>query len=120
CRPRKKPGVKPKYRVKRRSVSAVTARLPSTISLIRRGGTRNARASAVWLRLSGRRNSSSRISPGVGLGSQYGSVIIDDFDMGRASIPPVETDAPLVVDANRISARPFTLQRLQSIAGRRA
>src|SRR5208283_3653411 len=80
------PRVMPKSRDKRRSVSAVTARLPSTISLILWGGTLNARASAVWLRSSGRKNSSRRISPGVGLGSQSGSVIIVDFDIGWASV----------------------------------
>jgi len=66
-------------------VPVVTARLPSTISLIRRGGARNARASAVWIKSSRRRDSSSRISPGVGLGSQSGSGIIDHAVSARTN-----------------------------------
>src|SRR5882757_5541979 len=41
------------------AVSAVSARLPSTISLMRRGGTPVARASAFWLIPMGPRNSSA-------------------------------------------------------------
>src|SRR5579862_3642884 len=52
----------------RKSVSAVMARLPSTISLTRRGDTPMARARAVCDRAIGLRNSSSRISPGRGFG----------------------------------------------------
>src|SRR5271165_3892686 len=78
---------------------------------MRRGGTQSALASADWLRPSGRTNSSRRISPGVGFGNQSASVVVDDFDIGRTSFPPLETDAPLVVDANRILPLPFALER---------
>src|SRR3974390_2309205 len=87
---------------------------------MRRGGTRNARASAVWLRPNGRRNSSRRISPGVGLGSNSRSVVVDDLDIGRTSFPPDEADAPLVIGAYRILSRSFPLQCLEPIAGRNA
>src|SRR5215216_1251311 len=67
------------------------ARLASTISLMRRGGTPTARASAVCDRPIGFRNSSSRISPGCGLGSSS-AVVIDDFDIFGASFAPAQAD----------------------------
>jgi hypothetical protein len=48
---------------RRKSVSAVTARLPSTISLIHRGGTLMARAKPFRVSPMGLMNSSSRIRP---------------------------------------------------------
>jgi hypothetical protein len=42
------------------------------------------------------------------------------LDIGGASFAPVETDAPLVVDADRILTPPLALQRLQAISRRRA
>lgn len=59
-------------------MSAVMARLPSTISLMRRGGTLMALASAVCDNSIGFKNSSIRMSPGWGLGRS--SVVVDDFD----------------------------------------
>jgi hypothetical protein len=93
-----KAGRQAEIAVSRRSVSAVIARLPRTTSLIRRGGTRSARAD--WLRANGRKNSSIRICPGVGFGSRLASVIVDDLDIGRPSIPPTKTDAPSIIDAD--------------------
>ena len=49
---------------KRRAVSAVTARFPWTISLIRRGGTPMETASLCWVIPISLRKSSMRISPG--------------------------------------------------------
>jgi len=50
---------------KRKSVSAVTARFPETISLLRWAGTPISFARRYWLIPIGLRNSSIRISPGV-------------------------------------------------------
>jgi hypothetical protein len=55
---------KPKYRDSRNAVSGVIARLPCTISLIRRGGTLMSLANRYWLIPIGSKNSSNRISPG--------------------------------------------------------
>src|SRR5439155_20188797 len=82
--------------------SAVMARLPSTISLMRPGGILMALASAVCDRLMGLRNSSMRISPGCGLGRR--SAVIDDFDLVGMPLSPVEADPPLVVDPTRIQS----------------
>jgi len=54
----------PKYRASRNAVSALIARIPWTISLIRRGGTVMSFASRYCVSPSGSRNSSSRTSPG--------------------------------------------------------
>jgi len=54
----------PKNRPSRNAVSALIARLPRTISLIRRGGTLSPCASLYWESPSGLRKSSSRTSPG--------------------------------------------------------
>jgi hypothetical protein len=85
--------------------------LPSTISLIRRGGARRrasedarlstgyARASSFWLSPIGLRKSSSKISPGVGFGKRSASAMsVDDFDMRGASFAPDKANAPLIVD----------------------
>lgn len=58
------PSLRPKYRHSRRSVSAVTARLRATISLIRCAGTPMSFPKQYFVRPSGLRNSSSSISPG--------------------------------------------------------
>src|ERR1041384_722929 len=87
------------------------ARLPSTISLMRRGGTAMAFASAVCDSAIGFRNSSIRISPGWGF--ERSSVVVDDFDLVRIVFTPDETYPPLVVDADRILSAPFAFQRLQ-------
>ena len=56
--------VVPKYRDRRKAVSAVIPRLSFTMSLIRVAGTRNERANWCAQMPNGDRNSSRRISPG--------------------------------------------------------
>src|SRR5690242_13529017 len=93
------------------------SRLPSTISLMRRGGTRTARASAFWLRSIGFKNSSSRISPGWGLrSSPLLAVVVDDFDISRPSLVPNKADAPLVVDPDRILSLTIGFECFEPIA----
>lgn len=58
------PSLRPRYRHSQRSVSAVTARLPATISPIRCAGTPMSFARRYFVRPSGLRNSSWSISPG--------------------------------------------------------
>src|SRR5437868_7394730 len=92
------------------------SRLPSTISLMRRGATWTARARPFWLRPIGLRNSSSRISPGCGLrSSPLLDVVVDDFDMCRSSFIPDEAYPPLVIDADRMLSLPIRSQRFQTI-----
>src|SRR5664279_4400576 len=86
-----KRSVVPKYRASRSAVSAVTRRLPWTISLIRRGGTPIATASRFWLTWSGSRNSAIRIS---------------------------QADPPLLVDADAVLSSPVPAECFQSVAGR--
>src|SRR5262245_7715880 len=80
-------------------------------------------AKRFWLSALGFMNSSSRISPG-GIGANFNFdlgicsnslVIIDDFDVFRCAALPHETDAPLVVDSDRMLTLAVTLQRLQPI-----
>src|SRR5208282_6776238 len=89
------------------------------ISLMRRGGTPIARASAVWESPIGFANSSSKISPGCGLGKSS-AVVIDDFDIVCASFGPAEADAPLFIDADTPLPGAITLQRFEAVAGRHA
>src|SRR5207253_2386229 len=115
-------GETPKNLPRRNAVSAVIARLPLTISLMRFGGTSRSRASALMLRPSGFMNSSRRISPG-GIGSRClvpmsVSVIVDDFDIRCVGILPPKADAPLIVDADTVLAVPGSAQRLEPVAGR--
>ena len=58
------PSLNPKYLQRRKSVSAVIARRPDTISLIRPGGTPISLASRYLVMPSGFKNSSCSISPG--------------------------------------------------------
>jgi hypothetical protein len=52
---------------------------------------------------------------------QFGSVVtVDDFDMMGSSFPPDETDAPLLIDADRMLACAIRFQSFQPIAGRRS
>src|ERR1700683_2259586 len=92
------------------------APFPSPISLIRRGGTPMARASAVCDNAIGFRNSSSRISPGCGLGKSS-AVVIDDLDIVSASFGPVEADAPLVIDTNAPLSDTIAPQSFEAVAG---
>jgi hypothetical protein len=47
-------------------------------------------------------------------------VIVCDFDIFGTSFGPPETDAPLIVDADRVLTAPVTPQRLEAVAGRLA
>jgi len=47
-------------------------------------------------------------------------MIIDDFHVIGTAVRPSETDAPLLVDADRVLALPISRQLLQPIAWRRA
>src|SRR5206468_12819703 len=51
----------------------------------------------------------------------YSSVIIDNLDVrwARRPIRPLETDAPLIVDADAVLPLPIALQRFEPIAGQR-
>ena len=112
-----KPSEIPKYRASRKSVSAVIDRLPSTISLIRRGGTPIARARPFCVRPIGSMNSSGRTSPGVGwLGICL--VVVDDFDTVGTSCRPDEADAPLPIDADAVLPCAVAFQGLQLVIRR--
>src|SRR5438132_179688 len=43
-------------------------------------------------------------------------VIVDDLDIPCAVLAPVETDSPLIVDADAVLAAPAALQRLKAVA----
>src|SRR5437868_1601527 len=115
----------PRYRARRRSVSAVIARLPRTISLMRRGGTPMARANAFWVMPIGFMNSSARISPGCGLCSKPALpgrlvVIVDDLDISWSSSGPHEANPPLIVDPNTVLAGAVGPEAFQTISWRNA
>src|SRR4051794_17802072 len=61
----------------------------------------------------GSMNSSSRISPGVGL--EISSVVVDDLDMIRTSWCPFEANAPLLVDANAVLAGAVAFQGFEPV-----
>jgi hypothetical protein len=46
------------------------------------------------------------------------SVIVYDFDRERRAVSPAKTDAPLLVDADAVLARPIATQLLQPIPWR--
>jgi hypothetical protein len=48
------------------------------------------------------------------------SVIVDDLDFPSFAVAPSETDPPLIVDSNTHLTLTVTVQRLQTVAGRRA
>src|SRR5262245_10239620 len=97
------------------------ARLPCTISLMRRGGTPSARARPFCVSPIGFMNSSIRISPGWGLWSKARlAVIIDDFDIPRSSGGPNEAYSPLIVYPNAVLPRPIAFERFETISGRHA
>src|SRR5262245_29561100 len=91
------------------------ARLPSTISLMRRGGTPIAFASAVCDSAIGFRKSSIRISPGWGF---FNSMIVDDLDFVRIVLAPDEANPPLLIDADRILTFPVSFESFQPIGWR--
>src|SRR5687767_14025875 len=61
----------------------------------------------------GFRNSSIRMSPGWGLGSS--SVVVDDFDFVGMALSPDETDAPLIVDPDRMLPAAVASQGFEAI-----
>src|SRR5258708_38857087 len=94
------------------------------MSLMRRGGTLISLASWYWLRDSGARNSSDRISPGC-TGSMITSaamcsslVVVNDLDVLRPCIRPAEADTPLLIDADAVLPGPVPGELLQAVAGR--
>ena len=78
CIRSQKPSLNPKKRQRRRSVSAVIARRPLTIALMRLSGTSMACANRYWLIAIGRRNSSISTSPG---GTSIKSVVVNDLNL---------------------------------------
>src|SRR5436305_5732348 len=93
-------------------------RFRSTISLIRRGGTRTSFASLYCEIPIGFRNSSERTSPGCTGGSFEDLVVVDNFDLIGMARLPFETNAPLHVDRNTPLTCAIALQLLQPIARR--
>src|ERR1043165_9070758 len=73
-------------------------------------------ASAVCDSAMGFRNSSIKISPGWGFGSR--SVVVDDLDFVGMALSPDETDAPLIVDADRVLAAAASSQCFEAVGGR--
>src|SRR5947209_7192830 len=113
-----------------RAVAAVTFRrsLHSSLTCLR--CTPMASASAPWVKLSGRMNSSVRISPTVAglrfvvsmgrLASPVAMVVqIDALRLTSAAIPP-ENQPPLLVDADRTKSCQIAAQLLEVVAGRYA
>jgi hypothetical protein len=100
-------------RQRRRSVSAVIARLPFTMALMRLSGTSMACANRYWLLPIGLRNSSSNTSPG---GTSSKSVVVNDFNVFWSSFRPDEAEPELVVDADAVLAMAVSAKRLQAIA----
>jgi len=76
---------RPKYIESRRTVSAVMARLPWTISLMRRGGTEMSRAKRHREIRCGLRNSSNRIVPGW-MGLRFASMLVCFFSVTCSSL----------------------------------
>src|SRR6478735_2572276 len=98
----------PRARDRRSAVSAVIARLPCTISLMRRAGTSIALAIRYCVMPIGSRNSVMRISPGwVGAKSAMSVsflVVVNEFDIRGTAGAPREAEAPLVVHAHAVLA----------------
>ena len=108
CRLIQNSGLVPKKRAKRKAVSAVTARSPLTMAPTRVAGTRKAIAKALMDIFSGLRNYSLSTSPGWAVtrfGVAMALVVVDDFDIGRSFFGPNETNAPLIIDPNRVLSR---------------
>jgi hypothetical protein len=92
------------------------------IAPIRVAGTRNAMARAFTDMPIGSRNSSRSTSPGwlvTRLGVAIRLVVIDDFDIGRPFFRPSKTNAPLVVDPDRVLPVAVCREHLQSVSWRR-
>jgi hypothetical protein len=55
----------------------------------------------------------------VGVTLHRSSMVVDDFDIHcfRLSVRPLETDPPLVIDADAELPRPVTSKRFETVAG---
>src|ERR1039457_7032924 len=109
CRLIQSCAVVPKYRPRRRAVSAEIPRFSRTISLMRLGGTWISLARRYWLMPSGIRNSSRNISPGCIGGKSLllisnSLIIVHYFDIVSIIVAPHKTDSPLVIDADAVLA----------------
>ena len=117
-------GVVPNACASNHAVSGVTARRPRTIPLMRWVEIPRCSASECWLRPSGTRNSSFRITPGwvgmrfVGSIAQLSSVVISEPHVLGVGSLPAENDAPLVVDANAVKPSQIADECLQAVSGR--
>ena len=106
-------------------MSPVIDRLPAMIWLMRLGGTSMARANAVGLTPNSS-SSSLRTSPGctarLNMSTAFTLMVVHDFDFGWAGVAtgPVEADAPLPVDADRILPIPIAPECFQAVAGQPA
>src|SRR5262245_62968550 len=90
---------------------------------MRVAGTRNAIASAFTDMPSGARNSSPSTSPGwvvTRFGVATPLVVVDDFDIGGPLLGPGETDAPLVVDPDRMLSAAVSRECFEPVCRRRA
>ena len=47
-------------------------------------------------------------------------MVVNKLDLVRIAVPPAETNAPLIIDANTVLARSLPFEFLQAIAGRDA
>src|SRR3954464_14070837 len=83
---------------------------------MRRGGTPIARASAVCDKPIGVKNSSIRISPGLGFGRS--SVVVDDLDFVGMALSPDKANTPLIVDSDGMLPATIPDESFQPVAGR--
>jgi len=123
CRLTQNSGLVPKKRAKRKAVSADTPRSPLTMAPMRVAGTRKAIANALMDIPSGTRNSSLSTSPGwtvTRFGVATALVVVDDFDIGRSFFGPSETNAPLIIDPDRVLPPTVPSQCLQPVRWRSA
>lgn len=111
----------PKNRARRSAVSTVTARLASTISLMRLGGTLRLFARRYCDSPRGLRKSSRRTSPGGTGGRFFGlraSVVVDDLDVVRVAFTPSEAEAPSIVETDAVVTLTRAPRFLEAIARR--
>src|SRR5271166_5017257 len=106
----------PKARDKRNAVSAVIARRPWTIALMRGSGTSSTLARRYWLIPMGSMNSVRSISPGwVGMKSAIALfllVVVGQLDLLGTAVGRCEAKSPLVVDADAVLSLSAAVQLL--------
>ncbi len=128
CRCSQKSALIPSTWASLSAVSAVTPRLPRTISFKRGKDTPSRWAKADCETPIGSRNSLSSISPGWVGGRCVGStrrtsaarprgalVVVSDFDLRGIAVLPAKADAVLSVDPDAVLAEPVALQAFQPI-----